>query len=108
MTEKDLSDAPLPGHGETEASPKPEAKASRISDTAAATTAPAMIAPQDTADPVDSVEVCAVATGTTVGGADGVTCSVITRSIHKLNDACRQMFQRIMRIRAVRPGVAEL
>jgi hypothetical protein len=54
MTENVVSDAPLLGHGETDARPNPDANANRISDTAAATTAPATIAPHDTADLVDS------------------------------------------------------
>jgi hypothetical protein len=54
ITENVVSDAPLLGHGETEASPNPEASANRISETAAATTAPATMAPHDTADLDDS------------------------------------------------------
>ena len=45
-----VSDAPVPGHGETAASPKPEPSASRISVTAAAAKAPPMIAAHATAE----------------------------------------------------------
>jgi hypothetical protein len=54
ITENVVSETPLLGQGDTEARPRPEASANRISETAAATTAPAMIAAHDTADLVAS------------------------------------------------------
>jgi hypothetical protein len=54
ITENVVNETPLLGQGDTEARPRPEASASRISETAAATTEPAMIAAHDTADLVAS------------------------------------------------------
>src|SRR5581483_2905343 len=78
MTEKLVRETPLEGHGDTAASPSPEASASNMRETEAATTAPAIIAPHDTAE----VE------ASTVGGwaavSMGPACSVITRSMGQL------------------------
>jgi hypothetical protein len=49
-----VAEAPLPGHAETEASPRPDPTAMRINDTEAATNAPAKMAGQETADTLDS------------------------------------------------------
>jgi hypothetical protein len=48
------ADAPTFDHGDTEEKPNPVPNASRISDNAADTTAPAITAAQDTPDECDS------------------------------------------------------
>src|SRR5262245_36818996 len=50
---------PSPAHGESAVSPSPVPSSSRHSDTTEATTAPAMIAPQETAEKEDSAPGCA-------------------------------------------------
>jgi hypothetical protein len=49
-TPKVVAEGPELGHGETEESPRPDPRASKIRATAAIATAPAIIAGQDTAD----------------------------------------------------------
>jgi hypothetical protein len=58
MAVKVATEAPFPGHGETEAKPTPVPRATRTNETAAATRAPAKIAAHDTAEIVDSTLVC--------------------------------------------------
>jgi hypothetical protein len=74
ITENVTSEAPLPGQGDIAASPRPEDSANRIRETAAATTAPAVIAPQDTAE----VEAATVGASRV---ASGNPVSVASRSI---------------------------
>jgi len=52
-----VAEAPCPGHGDTEANPKPAPTARSMRDTDAATTAPARIAGHDTAELNDSTVV---------------------------------------------------
>jgi hypothetical protein len=50
ITRIGVPDAPLPDQGDTEAKPMPAATRTKISEVAAATTAPARMAAQDTAE----------------------------------------------------------
>ncbi len=77
ITENFPREAPLLGHGDTAARSRPEASASKIRETEAATTAPAMIAPQETAD----VEASTVGAWTVSAGP---RCSVANQSMGQL------------------------
>jgi len=69
----DLADAPLPGQGETEAKSTPATTSASTSEVAAATTAPARMAAQDTADALDS----------TAESSRVVRCAIVRFSIRR-------------------------
>src|SRR5690348_10479827 len=77
---KPAAERPLPDQGDTEARPRPDPRASRISETAAAVTAPAMIAAQDTAETGDSIR-AAAAPPRSVRPVDGMAARVLLTAL---------------------------
>jgi hypothetical protein len=76
-----IAEGPEFGHGDTDESPRPEPRASKIRPTATIAKAPAIIAAQDTADTALSVDlVCGRFTRLSVTGVL-VVCIVSYRSM---------------------------
>src|ERR1700734_3503797 len=72
------ADAPAPAHGETEDNPSPVPRARRMSESAAATNAPAMTAPHDTPDAAASLGSDTLSRGRCGANEDGTDDSICT------------------------------